>query len=81
MLQMNLSAGQEERCRHREWTRGQSRRKRGWDKLRELQWHAHTTTCRIGRSLEAAVWHRELSLVLGDDLEGWDVGRSQGEGI
>ena len=28
--------------------------------------------CKIDSWLEAAVWHRELSLVPCDDLEGWD---------
>ena len=32
---MNLFAGQQWRCRHREKTCGHSRGRKGWDKLRE----------------------------------------------
>jgi len=41
-----------------------------------------TTMCKIDSWLEAAVWHRELSLVPCDDLEGWDRrwGREAQEG-
>ena len=35
MVQMNLTAGKEQRCRHRELTCGHSRGGRGWDELRE----------------------------------------------
>ena len=31
----------------------------------------HSTTCKVGSQCRAAVQHRELSSVLGDDLEGW----------
>ena len=34
MVLTNLFAGQEQRCRHREWTCGYSRGKSGWDKFR-----------------------------------------------
>ena len=44
----------------------------------------HTTTCKIERQQEAAVWRRELSSVRCCDLEGWDGGEwewvSQGRG-
>ena len=33
-----------------------------------------TATCEAGGSWEAAVYHRELSLVFCGDLEGWDGG-------
>ena len=56
----------------------------GWDGLREWYWYIYTTTGKIGSSWEAAVQHRELGLVLCDDLEGWDDGvggRLRREGI
>ena len=36
--------------------------------------HIHTTMCKIASEWEVAVYHRELSLVLCDDLEVWDGG-------
>ena len=43
-----------------------------WDKVREWHGHIYTTTCKIASWWEAAAQHREISLVLCDDLEGWD---------
>jgi len=45
----------------------------------------HSTTCKVGSQCRAAVQHRELSSVLGDDLEGamgeWAGRRLRREGI
>ena len=38
------------------------------------------TICKIDGKWEFAVWHRELSLVLCDNLEGWD-GMGDGRGV
>ena len=68
---MNLFAGQEQR--------------HTWGKGGEINWersvNIYTLPC--GNSeWEAAVQHRELSSVLCEDLEGWDVGGYlQREGI
>ena len=43
MVLMNLSAGQEERHRHREWACGRSGGRRGWDGLRAAL--AYTPSC------------------------------------
>ena len=44
----------------------------GWDKVRE--WHGHIYTTKRGMDSwwEAAAWHRKISSVLCDCLEGWD---------
>ena len=36
-----------------------------------------SAVCETASYWEAAVWHRELNLVLCDDLEGWDGGGGQ----
>ena len=44
--------------------------------------YTHTTVCEIDGQWEAAVYPRELSSALGDDLEGWGgVGRLKREGM
>ena len=35
--------------------------------------------CKIDIYLETTVWHRELSLMLCDDLKGWDEGEMEGK--
>ena len=48
----------------------------------EGKWYA--TMCKVDNWWEAAIWHREPSLALCDDLEGWvggRGGRKKGEGI
>ena len=40
--------------------------------------YTHTTVCEIDGQWEAAVYPRELSSALGDDLEGWGGGGSGG---
>ena len=43
-----------------------------WDEVREWHGHIYTTKCKIDSYWEAAAWHREISLVLCDHVEGWD---------
>ena len=76
---MNLFAGQEQRHRHREQTCGHSGRWEGWDELGDQDWHVYTTMCKTDSQREPAVQHRELSLVLCDDLDGWDGGGGERE--
>ena len=72
---MKLFPRQEQRCRHREWTwrhrHGGGRG--GQDELREQDRHVHTITCKTDSQWERAVQLRELSSVLCNDLEGWEV--------
>ena len=42
----------------------------GWDEVREWHCHIYTTKCRMDGWWEAAAWHREISSVLCDHLEG-----------
>ena len=44
-----------------------------WDKVREWHGHTYTTKCKIECQLEAAAQHREISSVLCDHLQGWDM--------
>ena len=37
--------------------------------------HTHTAVCKIDSQWKPAVWHRKLSSVLWDELDGWGVGR------
>ena len=46
----------------------------GRDKPRETHGHVSATPCERDSWWEAAAKHRELSLVLCDQLEGWDEG-------
>ena len=43
-----------------------------WDEVREWHGHIYTTKCKIDSYWGAAAWHREISSVLCDHLEGWD---------
>ena len=57
--------------------------RREWGKLREQSGNIYITICKIDSKWEFAVWHRELNLVLCDNLEGWDgrwKGSSGGKG-
>ena len=74
MVLMNLFAEQQWRCRHREQTGEHSGRRRGWDELREWHGNTYTTLCKIDSQWKFAMWHRELSPVLCDNLEGWEMG-------
>ena len=70
---MNLLAGQEQRSRCREWTCGHREGKKGGMNS-ESSIDVHFTECKTDSQWEAAVQHRELNLLLCDDLdgEGWD---------
>ena len=52
------------------------------DKVREWHGHIYTTKSKIGSQWEVATQHREISTVLCDYLEGWDMecGRETQEG-
>ena len=43
-----------------------------WDKLRQWHWNIYFIIYKIDSQWEFAVWHKELNLVLCDNLEGWD---------
>ena len=76
---MNLSTGKEwRRHRCREWTHGCRRGKRERDEQRKPRQHIYTITCKTDSQWGPAVYHRELSLVLSDDLEGRDKGKWEG---
>ena len=53
-----------------------------WDEVREWHGHIYTTKRKIDSQWEAAAYHREISSVLCDHLEGWDRegGRETQEG-
>ena len=69
---MSLFAGQQWRCRHREQTCGPSRGRRGWVELRKQYWHIDTIMLEMQGWWEAAVWLREPSPVLSEDLLEWE---------
>lgn len=73
MVLVNLFAGQQRRCRHREKTCGHGGARRGWTELREELGSIHTTICKIGNG-ETALQNTELT------LEPWQ-GKDGGEGI
>ena len=52
---MNLSAGQQWRCRHREQTCGHSGGRKGWDNLREEPGNIYNAMCKIDRQWGFAV--------------------------
>ena len=54
----------------------------GCDQVKEWRGLVYTARCRMDGCWEAAAWHREISLVLCDHLEGWDGegGRETQEG-
>ena len=47
---VNLFAGQQWSCRHREQTCGHGEGRREWDELREYHGNIHITICKIDRS-------------------------------
>ena len=69
---MNLLAGQQWRCRHREQTCGHSGGRWGWDKWREWHRNIYITFCKTDSQWEFPVWCRELNPGLWHNLEGWD---------
>ena len=64
------------RHRRREQTCEHSWGRRVWDERRKWCWHTYTIMWKTGSRWEAAIY-REPSLVLCDDLEGWDWGRGR----
>ena len=54
MVLMNLSAGQQGRCRHREQTCGHSVGRRGWDEWREELGNIYTDICKMDSQWEFA---------------------------
>ena len=74
MVLMNLFAGQQWRCRHREQTCdtvGEGKRWKNWKSNTEK---ICITICKIDSQLEFAVWYRELTVGAHpcDNLEGWN---------
>ena len=63
---------QQWRHRYREQACGHSEGRKGWDELREQNRNIYITICKIDSQWEFAVGHRQLRLVLCDNLEGWD---------
>ena len=61
---MNLFAGQQRRCRHREQICGPSWGRRVWNKLREWHGNNYITIYKIDSQWEFAVRLRELKSVL-----------------
>ena len=74
IIQMNLFPRQEQRCRGKEQTCGHSGGRKGQDKLGDYDQYIYTTICKTDSPWKPAVNHRKLSLVLCDDLEGWECG-------
>ena len=58
----------------REQTYGHSGGRRGGNKLREEHWNIHITICEIDSQWGFAVWHRELNVVLCNNLAVSGVG-------
>ena len=77
---MNLFAGQQWRCRHREQACGHSGGRRGWDKIERIDRNMYITVCKVDSMWGFAVRHRGLTPVLCDNLEWWD-GVGDGRGI
>ena len=70
MVLMNLFAGQEWRCRSREWTVDAGGKERV-GQLERVAWK-HIQNDAENRRRKVAASHRELNLVHCDVLEGWD---------
>ena len=78
MVLMNLFAGQQWRCRHREQTCGhREQRRRGWNEWRQYHGNMYTTICKIASgNLLYDSGNSDPGSVMG-----WEVGgRFQGEG-
>ena len=58
----------------REQTYGHSGGRRGGNELREEHWNIHITKCEIDSRWGFAVWHRELNVVLCNNVAAWGVG-------
>ena len=73
MVLMNLLAGKEWSCRHREQTCRHSGEGESRANL-EISISIYTLSCVNGQLVRSCCMHREPSLVLCDDFEGWDGG-------
>ena len=81
MVLMNLSIGQQWRCRHREQSFGHSLGERRWDNLWEQHWNIYITVCKVDSQWEFAVWHREpKASALWQPRVGWGGRREAGSG-
>ena len=65
-------AHQEKRQKCREWTCEHGRGRRRWDKLRVALTYTCTPMCKIESYWEVVAQLRELSLLLSDELKGWN---------
>ena len=83
MVLMNLSAGKQWRCRHREQTYGHCRGRRGGNKLEVcVHGNIHITICKRDSPWEFSIWCRELQPLPCANLERWELGeRFNREGI
>ena len=82
MVLVNLSAGQQWRCKHRGETCGHKRGRSGWDGLREYHWNTHIT---IDGQWKCVIRCGSSNPTFCDNLEGggmgWEVeGRFKREG-
>ena len=59
-IPMNLFAGQQLRCKHREQTCGHGEGRRQRDDLKESHWNIYTTMCEINSQCEFSVRCRKL---------------------
>lgn len=79
MGRMNLSAGQDYRCRHRGWTCGHSGGRKRYDE-REEPWDAHVTVCEVESWWGAAHSTRRSARCCDDPGGGWGRGRRGAQG-
>ena len=70
MALMNLFAGQQRRCRHREQTRGHIGRGKRWDDQRIALKHIHQGICCVTQGTQT--W---CSVTTQRGRKGWEVGR------
>ena len=77
MVLMNQITGKEWRHRFREQTYGHGGGGIEWDERRKRHRHIYTIRCKMDSWWEVAVERGDPSLVLCDDLEGWDMGRGE----
>ena len=78
MVLMNLFAGQQWRCKHREQTCGHNGRRREWDKLREQHGKIYITICKIDSKWECGVWNGAQPSVLWHPRGAWGGRRWEG---
>ena len=71
MLLINLYAGQQWRCRHREQTYGHGERGGEGKMYGKSNTETYITICKIDGQREFALWLRKLKQGLCINLEGW----------